>query len=159
MWTLAPPESHLIFPSRVPFEESTIWGRAEDVATIDGAKVFILKPGDMLIIPPKWWHTTRSLDLSISVNIWNKLPKIDEKSRESEAATRILSEIARCSELISIPTLESGSFGAINRLTDFIESPISSEGIREIIEGDKIYHALTHPKTVRAFLDAYKNLN
>ena len=59
----------------------------------------------------------------------------------------------------SIPTLESGSFGAINRLTDFIESPISSEGIREIIEGDKIYHALTHPKTVRAFLDAYKNLN
>ena len=100
MWTLAPPESHLIFPTRVPFEESTVWGRAEDAATIDGAKVFILKPGDMLIIPPKWWHTTRSLDLSISVNIWNKLPQIDEKSRESEAATRILSEIARCSELI-----------------------------------------------------------
>ena len=29
-----------------------------------------LQPRDMLYIPSKWWHTVRSLDLSISVNAW-----------------------------------------------------------------------------------------
>lgn len=30
----------------------------------------ILEPGDILYIPSKWWHYVRSLDTSISVNIW-----------------------------------------------------------------------------------------
>lgn len=29
-----------------------------------------LAPGDLLFIPAKWWHHVRSLDFSISVNIW-----------------------------------------------------------------------------------------
>jgi len=29
-----------------------------------------LRPGDILFIPQKWWHAARSLDLSISVNVW-----------------------------------------------------------------------------------------
>ena len=29
-----------------------------------------LQPGDILYIPKKWWHGVRSLDLSISVNVW-----------------------------------------------------------------------------------------
>lgn len=30
----------------------------------------ILKPGDVLFIPKKWWHYVRSLDASASVNAW-----------------------------------------------------------------------------------------
>lgn len=30
----------------------------------------ILKPGDILFIPKRWWHHVRSLDTSVSANIW-----------------------------------------------------------------------------------------
>jgi tRNA wybutosine-synthesizing protein 5 len=30
----------------------------------------ILEPGDLLFIPPRWWHHVRSLDMCISVNHW-----------------------------------------------------------------------------------------
>ncbi len=30
----------------------------------------ILEPGDMLYIPPKWWHYVKSLSVSFSVSFW-----------------------------------------------------------------------------------------
>jgi lysine-specific demethylase 8 len=30
----------------------------------------VLEPGDILYIPPKWWHYLRSLDTSFSVSFW-----------------------------------------------------------------------------------------
>lgn len=30
----------------------------------------ILRPGDLLFIPSKWWHFVRSIDASASVNVW-----------------------------------------------------------------------------------------
>jgi len=30
----------------------------------------VLQPGDMLYLPSKWWHHMRSLDTSVSVNVW-----------------------------------------------------------------------------------------
>lgn len=30
----------------------------------------VLEPGDMLIIPPGWWHAMRSEDISFSVSMW-----------------------------------------------------------------------------------------
>jgi len=30
----------------------------------------VLAPGDVLFLPPFWWHCVRSLDVSISVNFW-----------------------------------------------------------------------------------------
>jgi lysine-specific demethylase 8 len=30
----------------------------------------ILEEGDLLYIPPKWWHYVRSLSISFSVSFW-----------------------------------------------------------------------------------------
>jgi len=30
----------------------------------------ILEEGEMLYIPPKWWHYVRSLTMSLSVSFW-----------------------------------------------------------------------------------------
>jgi len=32
--------------------------------------IAVLSPGDMLYIPPRWWHYVVSLDTSISINMW-----------------------------------------------------------------------------------------
>jgi hypothetical protein len=32
--------------------------------------VAILQPGDILWLPPEWWHQIRALDVSVSVNFW-----------------------------------------------------------------------------------------
>lgn len=37
----------------------------------------ILEPGDILWLPPEWWHQVTSIDISISVNFW-WLPHIDQ---------------------------------------------------------------------------------
>jgi hypothetical protein len=40
--------------------------RTGDVEFMDG----ILEEGDLLYIPPKWWHYVRSLSTSFSVSFW-----------------------------------------------------------------------------------------
>lgn len=30
----------------------------------------ILEPGDLLFLPPGWWHALKSLDSAISVSLW-----------------------------------------------------------------------------------------
>jgi lysine-specific demethylase 8 len=34
----------------------------------------ILEEGDLLYIPPKWWHYVRSLSISFSVSFWWRTP-------------------------------------------------------------------------------------
>jgi lysine-specific demethylase 8 len=34
----------------------------------------ILEEGDLLYIPPKWWHYVRSLSISFSVSFWWRRP-------------------------------------------------------------------------------------
>lgn len=34
------------------------------------AMSFLLEPGDMLFLPPGWWHAMRSEELSFSVSFW-----------------------------------------------------------------------------------------
>jgi lysine-specific demethylase 8 len=30
----------------------------------------VLEPGDMLYVPPRWWHYVQSMDRSCSVSFW-----------------------------------------------------------------------------------------
>ena len=43
----------------------------------------LLEPGDVIYIPPNWWHQVRSLDVSISLNFWwNRFELIDGMGME-----------------------------------------------------------------------------
>lgn len=37
---------------------------------VDGAMQAVLQPGDMLYLPPRWWHAMHSLSRSFSVSFW-----------------------------------------------------------------------------------------
>lgn len=57
----------------------------------------ILEPGDLLYMPPLWWHMVESLDVSISVNVWTD-------SKQSEVMERVFS--------LSLPFTEVDWHGA-----------------------------------------------
>ena len=44
----------------------------------------LLGPGDMLYIPPNWWHEVEAVNVSLSVNAWSN-------SGESEAMEEVFS--------------------------------------------------------------------
>jgi hypothetical protein len=37
---------------------------------------FLLEPGDMLVVPNKWWHHVLTVEASVSVNRWWALPRL-----------------------------------------------------------------------------------
>ena len=52
LWKLLPPDEN-VFATRVPFEESTIWGVCENISReFDSVVEICLRPGQMLIVPP-----------------------------------------------------------------------------------------------------------
>lgn len=52
LWKLLPPDEN-VFATRVPFEESTIWGLCKNISReFDSVVEVCLKPGEMLIVPP-----------------------------------------------------------------------------------------------------------
>lgn len=30
----------------------------------------VLEPGDVLLVPPEWWHYVESIDVSLAINTW-----------------------------------------------------------------------------------------
>ncbi|XP_076234225.1 HSPB1 associated protein 1 isoform X2 [Calliopsis andreniformis] len=100
-WLLLPPSStHFLQPTRVPYEESTVYSKhnlfcptKESEMNIlkvqDQSKLITLEPGDVLLVPAGWWHYVESLDITISVNVW--LPVItDSVSRVKEAVVKLI---------------------------------------------------------------------
>lgn len=45
------------------------------VGTNNDAYEIVLNPGDILIVPPKWWHYVENLETSLTVNTWIPLVK------------------------------------------------------------------------------------
>ncbi|XP_017879809.1 HSPB1-associated protein 1 isoform X2 [Ceratina calcarata] len=100
-WLLFPPNAtNFLQPTRIPYEESTVYSKynffcatKEDETKIlkleEGPRLVTLEPGDVLFVPPGWWHYVESLDLSVSVNIWLPITA-DHVSRVKEAIVKLI---------------------------------------------------------------------
>ena len=89
-WLLWPPQFDL-GPSRLPYEESSIFSNADVLERqyTDAAIRIVAHPGDVVFIPKHWWHLARNLDTSVSINTWIDLP-CDSLDRLKESIVRLL---------------------------------------------------------------------
>ncbi|XP_037089742.1 HSPB1-associated protein 1-like [Pollicipes pollicipes] len=82
-WTLFPPaDGPLLYPTRVPYEESTVFSAADlrrpdfhrfpDLASTH-PHIVVLEPGEALLVPRHWWHLVENLETSVSINTWVNL--------------------------------------------------------------------------------------
>ncbi|CAH0594157.1 unnamed protein product [Chrysodeixis includens] len=82
-WIVFPPGTEGMKPTRVPYEESSIYSELnffcpnnlEVFNGLKGAHIVDLHAGDVLILPWRWWHYVQNVDpLNISLNVW--LPEV-----------------------------------------------------------------------------------
>ncbi|XP_071978177.1 HSPB1-associated protein 1 isoform X2 [Engystomops pustulosus] len=97
-WHLFPPEdTAYLYPTRIPYEESSIFSKV-NVVNPDWQRypgfsracphVVTLHPGQVLLVPPRWWHYVESVDdVTVSVNSWLELDS-DHEARVEEAVVR-----------------------------------------------------------------------
>ncbi|XP_064405829.1 HSPB1-associated protein 1-like isoform X2 [Halichondria panicea] len=83
-FTLYPPSDHLyLYPCLHPH-----YGHSQvDILNPDNKKFPLFKsarpvvaevrPGDMLVVPPFWFHHVETLEESVSVNVWSDAPEYD----------------------------------------------------------------------------------
>ncbi|CAH2045623.1 unnamed protein product, partial [Iphiclides podalirius] len=97
-WILFPPETGNLKPTRVPYEESSVYSELnffcpnnlDPFNALTGGKVVELSAGDALVVPRGWWHYVQNLDdVNISLNIWLPHEK-DTSAQVSEALIKIL---------------------------------------------------------------------
>lgn len=100
-WMLWPPNmTDTLHPTRLPFEESTIWSKIDilkEYKNNKNSKLFTscidicLDKGDILVVPKHWWHFVESIfDVTISVNQWISNKKSDNFDRLNEYVSRYL---------------------------------------------------------------------
>lgn len=97
-WILFPPETGGLKPTRVPYEESSVYSELNfycpsnlDVFKgLTGGRMVELSAGDALLVPRGWWHYVQNIDdLNITLNTWLPHEK-DNSTRVSEALIKIL---------------------------------------------------------------------
>ena len=75
MW-VAPPEvteeltTHIVSHQLTNTSAIDVFHEKLHPDIVKKAMTVVLEPGDLLYIPPKWWHALRSEDPSISVSMW-----------------------------------------------------------------------------------------
>ena len=79
-WIMFSPEAtDEMRPTRIPYEESSVYSEwpffspkseADFSDILKYAVVYDLDPGDVLLVPPQWWHYVEALDNSLSFNAW-----------------------------------------------------------------------------------------
>ncbi|XP_069588722.1 HSPB1-associated protein 1 isoform X1 [Ranitomeya imitator] len=97
-WHLFPPEdTAYLYPTRIPYEESSVFSKV-NVVNPDRRRhpafsrarphVVTLHPGQVLVVPRRWWHYVESVDdVTVSVNSWLELDS-DHAARVEEAIAR-----------------------------------------------------------------------
>ncbi|KAG9468968.1 hypothetical protein GDO78_021531, partial [Eleutherodactylus coqui] len=99
-WLLFPPEdTAFLYPTRIPYEESSIFSKVNVVnperwrhPAFSSARphVVTLHPGQVLLVPRRWWHYVESVDdVTVSINSWLELDS-DHEARVEEAITRMV---------------------------------------------------------------------
>ncbi|CAF0854545.1 unnamed protein product [Brachionus calyciflorus] len=99
-WILfSPLDSACMYPTRVPFEESTVYTQVniknpdlKKFKNFNKVKVYVveLSPGDVLYVPHNWWHYVESLSDSISINTWVEIEGVDDLARLKEILCKCL---------------------------------------------------------------------
>lgn len=115
-WILFPPNSdpERMGSTRIPFEESTVYSTIDvfDPAQVtyqrlpwETALEVDLNPGDILFVPPRWWHAVTNTTCALATNVW--LPHGgDEPARKKEALVSwdlshvALNKLRRCCSLM-----------------------------------------------------------
>ena len=76
-WQLwSPSATNDLFPTRVPYEESSVFSRADtrkvESTVLPPDFVATLSPGEVLFVPRHWWHDVEcsSDEACVSVNVW-----------------------------------------------------------------------------------------
>ncbi|XP_067938228.1 HSPB1-associated protein 1 homolog isoform X2 [Watersipora subatra] len=100
-WTLFPPsETDKLYPTRIPFEESTVFSQVdlhcydpEKHPLFPQAKRYdvVLEAGQVLFVPKHWWHFVECETTAISVNTWIELDS-DKHDRINELLAAMLTK-------------------------------------------------------------------
>ncbi|CAF4910500.1 unnamed protein product [Pieris macdunnoughi] len=127
-WILFPPESGGLKPTRVPYEESSVYSELnfycphnlEPFNGLTGGRTVVLSAGDALLVPRGWWHYVQNIDpVNITLNMW--LPhERDPSAHVSEALIKIF--IAQmCKDL----PLETAKMLVNPNEDDIVDTPLA----------------------------------
>lgn len=99
-WTLFPPtQTNYLSPTRIPYEESSIFSSVNMLdPDVLATHPFIknttpysvcLEPGDTLFVPHHWWHLVESVETSVSINTWVEIG-LDDDCRIEEGISKAI---------------------------------------------------------------------